>query len=161
MSLDLNRNIHGYLCRDAHNIFLYCCSCCHLEFSSGFDLELHTFDHDDEWQTKFTDAGSDTQEFDVKETENETNEANETEIRNEIEEEGEEPIRCEFETIELKVEFEIENDLCPETIIDEPIEQQSTIEALCSIKEENLNDNITYTSFDAALDSPLPFGPPN
>lgn len=40
------RNIYGYLCKDEHNRFLYCCSNCNLEFGSGNELQVHSSAHD-------------------------------------------------------------------------------------------------------------------
>lgn len=42
----VTRNIYGYLCKDEHNQFLYCCSNCNVEFDNGSDLQAHTFEHD-------------------------------------------------------------------------------------------------------------------
>lgn len=42
----VTRNIYGYVCRDDDNTFLYCCSNCTSEFNSGYEFQLHTFEHD-------------------------------------------------------------------------------------------------------------------
>lgn len=40
-----NRQIFGYVCKDERDIFIYCCKYCELEFSSGYELEKHTPEH--------------------------------------------------------------------------------------------------------------------
>lgn len=57
MSL-VTRTILGYLCKDAHDTFLYCCSNCKMEFNHGCDLELHTIDHDIGWDGGFNESNS-------------------------------------------------------------------------------------------------------
>lgn len=41
----VDQNIHGYLCKDEENTFIYCCNQCNLKFFKSFDLEAHTLSH--------------------------------------------------------------------------------------------------------------------